>query len=53
MDRVRGLRNGRPVVRTAAGAEVLYRETPMYHQIDPEFVLEIAGWLRRVIPPRE
>jgi hypothetical protein len=24
----------------------------MYHQIDPDFVLEIAGWLRRVIPPR-
>lgn len=35
----------------AAGAEVLYRETPMYHQIDPDFVLEIADWLRRVIPP--
>jgi phospholipase/carboxylesterase len=34
-----------------AGAEVLYRETPMYHQIDPEFVLEVAAWLRRVIPP--
>jgi phospholipase/carboxylesterase len=36
----------------AAGAEVLYRETPMYHQIDADFVLEIAGWLRRFIPPR-
>ena len=36
----------------AAGAEVLYRETPMYHQIDPDFVLEVGAWLRRVIPPR-
>ncbi len=39
-------------VLEAAGAEVLYRETPMYHQIDPEFVREVAAWLRRVIPPR-
>jgi phospholipase/carboxylesterase len=29
----------------AAGANVLYRETPMFHQIDPEFVREVAGWL--------
>jgi phospholipase/carboxylesterase len=28
-----------------AGADVLYRETPMFHQIDPEFVREIADWL--------
>jgi len=28
-----------------AGAEVLYRETPMFHQIDPEFIREIADWL--------
>jgi phospholipase/carboxylesterase len=28
-----------------AGTEVLYRETPMFHQIDPEFVREIAEWL--------
>jgi phospholipase/carboxylesterase len=28
-----------------AGAEVLYRETPMFHQIDPEFVREVAEWL--------
>jgi len=40
-------------VLEAAGAEVLYRETPMYHQIDPDFVDEVAGWLQRVIPPRE
>jgi phospholipase/carboxylesterase len=30
----------------AAGAEVLYRETPMFHQIDPEFAREVADWLR-------
>ena len=28
-----------------AGAEVLYRETPMFHQIDPDFVRAIADWL--------
>ncbi len=32
-----------------AGAEVLYRETPMFHQIDPEFVREIAGWLSLIL----
>jgi len=38
-------------VLEAAGAEVLYRETPMYHQIDPQFVLEVAEWIQRIIPP--
>ena len=28
-----------------AGADVLYRETPMFHQIDPDFLGEVAGWL--------
>ena len=28
-----------------AGADVLYRETPMFHQIDPGYVDEIAAWL--------
>jgi phospholipase/carboxylesterase len=28
-----------------AGAQVLYRETPMFHQIDPEFIGAIADWL--------
>jgi phospholipase/carboxylesterase len=28
-----------------SGAEVLYRETPMFHQIDPDFVRQIAAWL--------
>jgi phospholipase/carboxylesterase len=33
-----------------AGAEVLYRETPMSHQIDPEFVLAVSAWLREKLP---
>jgi phospholipase/carboxylesterase len=32
-----------------ASAEVLYRETPMFHQIDPEFVRELADWLRSIL----
>ena len=54
LDPVIGVEWGRQAreVLEAAGAEVLYRETPMEHQIDPEFVLEVATWLRRVIPPR-
>jgi len=31
-----------------AGAEVLYRETPMFHQIDPDFVHDVSDWLRAV-----
>jgi phospholipase/carboxylesterase len=33
-----------------AGAEVVYRETPMFHEIDPEFVREVADWLTQVVP---
>jgi phospholipase/carboxylesterase len=36
-------------VLEAAGAEVLYRETPMFHQIDPEFVREVAEWLGSIL----
>jgi phospholipase/carboxylesterase len=28
-----------------AGAQVLYRETPMFHQIDPDFLREVSRWL--------
>ncbi len=35
-----------------AGGEVLYRETPMFHQIDPDFVREVSTWLEGIIPPR-
>ncbi|MFL5951879.1 MAG: alpha/beta hydrolase [Gaiellaceae bacterium] len=34
-----------------AGAEVLYRETPMFHQIDPEFVDALAVWLDERLAP--
>src|SRR5205809_6762146 len=49
--RVEWGRQAREVLE-AAGAEVLYRETPMYHQLDPDFVLEVSAWIQRVIPPR-
>ena len=32
----------------AAGAPVLYRESPMPHTIDPRFLREVAAWLPRV-----
>jgi phospholipase/carboxylesterase len=46
-DNVIGVEWGRRarVLLEEAGAEVLYRETPMLHQIDPEFVREIAAWM--------
>ena len=38
----------------AAGAEVLYRETPMFHQIDPDFVREVSEWIPAALaPPNE
>jgi phospholipase/carboxylesterase len=43
-------------VLEAAGAEVLYRESPMFHQIDPAFVRDVSEWcVSRVRPvrPRE
>jgi len=47
LDNVIGVEWGRRARATleAAGASVLYRETPMFHQIDPEFIPEIADWL--------
>ena len=47
LDNVIGVEWGRRAraLLEQAGAEVLYRETPMFHQIDPEFVREIADWL--------
>jgi phospholipase/carboxylesterase len=47
LDNVIGVEWGRRarVLLEQAGADVLYRETPMFHQIDPEFVREIADWL--------
>jgi phospholipase/carboxylesterase len=47
LDNVIGVEWGRRAraLLEGAGAEVLYRETPMFHQIDPEFVGEIRDWL--------
>jgi phospholipase/carboxylesterase len=46
-DNVIGVEWGRRARATleAAGADVLYRETPMFHQIDPDFIRAIADWL--------
>lgn len=33
---------------TEAGADVLYRESPMPHTIDPRFLRELADWLTRL-----
>ena len=33
----------------AAGAEVLYRESPMGHAIDPAFVAELRPWVRAAV----
>jgi phospholipase/carboxylesterase len=33
----------------AAGADVLYRESPMGHAIDPGFVAELRPWLRDAV----
>jgi phospholipase/carboxylesterase len=35
-----------------AGADVLYRESPMAHGIDPGFLAELAGWLEQSLPAR-
>ena len=47
LDNVIGVEWGRraKALLEEAGAEVLYRETPMFHQIDPDFTREIAAWL--------
>ena len=35
----------------AAGADVLYRESPVPHTVDPTVVPELRDWLARVVPP--
>jgi phospholipase/carboxylesterase len=51
LDNVIGVEWGRRAraLLEEAGAEVLYRETEMFHQIDPEFVREVAGWIRTAL----
>ena len=36
----------------AAGADVVYQETPIGHQIDPRFLATLPAWVERVVPPR-
>jgi phospholipase/carboxylesterase len=36
----------------AAGAEVLYRESPVPHAVDPATVPVLRSWLARVVPSR-
>jgi phospholipase/carboxylesterase len=36
-----------------AGAEVLYREYPLPHTIDPRFLVELAPWLARRLEPAQ
>jgi phospholipase/carboxylesterase len=52
MDNVIGVDWGRRAraLLEEAGAKVLYRETPMFHQVDPNFMREIAEWLRGQAP---
>jgi phospholipase/carboxylesterase len=47
LDEVIGVEWGRRAreLLESAGAEVVYRETPMYHQLDPQFVLDVSVWL--------
>ncbi len=33
-----------------AGADVLYREYPLPHTVDPSFLAELGPWLERAIP---
>ena len=35
---------------TGARADVIYREAPMQHAIDPNFLQEARGWLQKVLP---
>ena len=35
---------------TSAGADVIYRESPMAHTIDPAFLAELRGWVRDRVP---
>jgi phospholipase/carboxylesterase len=35
-----------------AGADVTWRESPMPHSVDPDFLGELAGWVERLLPAR-
>ncbi len=52
MDPVIGVEWGRDARdrMTAAGAHVLYRESPMAHSIDPRFLADLVPWVAARIP---
>jgi phospholipase/carboxylesterase len=33
-----------------AGADVTWRESPMPHSVDPDYLSELAGWVARLLP---
>jgi phospholipase/carboxylesterase len=36
----------------AAGADVVYQESPIGHQIDPRFLATLPAWIEKVVPRR-
>ncbi len=51
LDPVIGVEWGRQAraVLESAGANVMYRESPMGHQLDPAFLRDVAVWLREIL----
>lgn len=51
LDPVIGVEWGRRAraVLESAGADVMYRETPMGHQLDPAFLRDVAVWIREIL----
>jgi phospholipase/carboxylesterase len=51
LDPVIGVEWGRQArdILTAAGAEVLYHESPIGHTIDPALIVQLTGWLGAVV----
>jgi phospholipase/carboxylesterase len=51
LDPVIGVEWGRRAraVLESAGADVMYRETAMGHQLDPAFVRDVAVWIREIL----
>jgi phospholipase/carboxylesterase len=51
-DNVIGVEWGRRArdLLTEAGADVLYREYPLPHAIDPAFLVELRPWLAAAVP---
>jgi len=45
-------RRARDLLRQA-GADVLYRESPLTHTVDPAFIAELVPWIRRLFSSKE